>query len=224
MERSSGRKKVQVRIWWVQFLIEPDGCAISKFLNVFRTQSVYFLPVVVSHLPASLELRCGVLQSITSRMVSQSFLQFSFCVVFIFIEVVIALSESLGVLWLLLHLQLGLNSDLQKYQRTLFCFQQTIVLTENNILCYAFCLSVSANILILVYISLHDECWSYSHTYLTFMLSCMIWYSWEAASLETVKSLAIAVHVFIRWKICLWLRWWVHAPKYCCLLYYSYPM
>lgn len=49
----------------MQFLTEPDGCAISKSLNIFRTQSIYLLPIVVSCLPAFVELRCSVLQSIT---------------------------------------------------------------------------------------------------------------------------------------------------------------
>lgn len=49
----------------MQFPIEPDGCAISKLLNVFRTKSVYLLPVVVSCSSAFVGLRCGVLQNIT---------------------------------------------------------------------------------------------------------------------------------------------------------------
>lgn len=28
--------------------MEPDGCAISKLVNDFRTKSIYLLPVVVS--------------------------------------------------------------------------------------------------------------------------------------------------------------------------------
>lgn len=48
----------------MQFHVEPDGCAISKFLNIFRIQICGLL-----HFPCCsefIELRCSALQNITS--------------------------------------------------------------------------------------------------------------------------------------------------------------
>lgn len=50
----------------MQFLFEPDGCAINKFLNIFRTQSIHVWSLVISYSPEFVGLGCSALQNITN--------------------------------------------------------------------------------------------------------------------------------------------------------------
>lgn len=76
----SGRKKVQVRIWWVQFLFEPDGCAISKFLNIFRTQSTVYCGFMFSGI-CRVDVQCISKYHLPKWWASHSYGLDLFCVV-----------------------------------------------------------------------------------------------------------------------------------------------
>lgn len=108
----------------MQFLVEPDGCAISKFLNIFRIQICGLL-----HFPCCsefIELRCSALQNITSPDGEPVFF---FGLFFRFFVMILSVCDlylepsgghrsilSLAVLQLHLYLQQALNLDLQKYK------------------------------------------------------------------------------------------------------------
>lgn len=64
----------------MQFLFEPDGCAINKFSNIFRTRSVHMWSVVISHSPEFVGLGYCALQDITSPNDEPSFQEFCVCV------------------------------------------------------------------------------------------------------------------------------------------------
>lgn len=105
-----------------------------------------------------------------------------FCLHAVFIllvEMVIDSSaKSVGVWLLLLHLQGGLNSALQNHPKVLVCFCRTVVITERNILFYALCLSVSANLFLNLYQSGLWTLTAQSDTSKR-VLSCTIRYIWE---------------------------------------------